>query len=133
MGTLHQLPTAAFAHTRLLEQLVTETIAGHPDPMVAKAWAKMARQSISRYASPPRPSQPMVDLDSVEGLNVEQCEQLHGLTQAWLESYLIDVRDQLMSIHADLLSLQKRVAEGEVAGAQSGSQESACEKSPEES
>jgi hypothetical protein len=115
MGSLHQLPTAAGAHARLLEQMVSEAIARHPDARVAEIWAAMARESIKRYACPPLPSRPVLDLDKVTGLNPEQSLQLHAVTQAWLESYLNDVRNQLMSIHRDLLGLQKRVAENEVA------------------
>ncbi len=113
MGSVHHLPTAASAHARLLEQLVCETISRHPDQQVANAWAAMARQSIGRYAHPPMPSQPLLDLDSVKGLSPDQIRQLQDLTQFWLESYLKDVRNQLMNIHQDLLALQKRVAEQE--------------------
>ncbi|NND89722.1 MAG: hypothetical protein HKN42_02575 [Granulosicoccus sp.] len=114
MGSLHHLPTAANAHARLLEQLVSETIARHPDRAVAEIWAVMARETISRYAAPPAPSQPVLDLDKVSGLTPLQCQQMHAVTQSWLESYLNDVRNQLMGIHRDLLGLQKRVAELEV-------------------
>lgn len=111
MGSLHHLPTAASTHARLLEQLVSEAIAAHPDADIANAWAAMARESISRYAGPPLPSHPVLDLDSVEGLEPAQREQLQELVQKWLEHYLNDVRQQLMNIHRDFLVLQKRVAE----------------------
>ena len=115
MGSLHHLPTAASTHARLLQQLVSDSIATHPDPEVAAVWSAMARESITRYASPPLPSQPVLDLDKVPDLSPEQYQALHGLTQSWLENYLTDVRNQLMNIHRDLLGLQKRVAELEVA------------------
>ncbi|ASJ72972.1 hypothetical protein [Granulosicoccus antarcticus] len=115
MGSLHHLPTAADAHARLLEQLVTQAIAAHPDPEVAQAWAAMARESIARYPSPPMPSQPVLDLEQVGGLDPKQSLRLQTITQDWLEGYLHDVRNQLMCIHRDFLVLQKRVAELEAA------------------
>ncbi len=115
MGSLHHLPTEAVAHQRLLEQLVTQAIACHPDAEVAEAWASMARESISRYASPPLPTHPILDLDQVSGLGPAQQKQLQAITQEWLANYLNDVRNQLMDVHRDFLSLQKRVAELEVA------------------
>lgn len=111
MGSLHHLPMAASTHARLLEQLVSEAIASHPDKAVADAWAAMARESVRRYASPPMPSQPILDLDSIQGLDTVQKAQLQSVVQEWLEHYLNDVRQQLMSIHRDFLSLQKQVAE----------------------
>lgn len=114
MGSLHHLPTAADAHARLLEQLVTQAIAAHPDAEVAQAWAAMSRESIGRYPGPPMPSQPVLDLDQVAGLKPEQSLRLQAVTQEWLGAYLNDVRNQLMSIHRDFLGLQKRLAELEV-------------------
>lgn len=111
MGSLHHLPMAASTQARLLEQLVSEAIAAHPDKEVANAWASMARESIRRYAGPPMPSQPLLDLDSINGLDATQREQLQILVGGWLESYFNDVRHQLMDIHRDFMSLQKRVAE----------------------
>ncbi len=111
MGSLHHLPMAASTHARLLEQLVSEAIASHPDEEVAEAWARLARESLRRYASPPMPSQPVLDLSPIEGLTDEQKEQMQSVVQAWLECYLADVRQQLMSIHRDFLTLQKQVAE----------------------
>lgn len=114
MGSLHHLPTAATAHARLLEQLVSEMISRHPDKEVAEKWAKMARESMLRYPGPPLPSQPVLDLDTIENLNLEQKKQLLALTQKWLEYYFNDVRNQLMGMHRDLLGLQRRVAELEI-------------------
>lgn len=115
MGSLHHLPTAARVHIRLLEQLVSHAIASHPDADVAAAWAAMARESISRYASPPMPTKRILDLEQVGDLDPAQRQKLQAITQEWLESYLNDVRKQLMDIHRDFLSLQKRIAELEAA------------------
>jgi hypothetical protein len=111
MGSLHQLPTSAGVHSRLLSQLVKDTIAQHPNEEVAKAWAAMAEQSLARYPGPPLPSHPVLDLDAVEDLTGAQKQQLEVITKDWLEHYLADVRNQLMSVHQDLLTLQCRVAE----------------------
>lgn len=113
MGSLHHLPTATTAHARLLDQLVGEMIGRHPDKAVAEKWAKMARESMLRYPGPPLPSQPVLGLDTVENLDLEQKNQLLDLTQEWLESYFNDVRNQMMEMHRDLLGLQRRVAEFE--------------------
>jgi hypothetical protein len=115
MGSLHHLPTEAGAHLRLLERLVSQAIASHPDTDVAEAWAAMARESMRRYASPPLPTQPILDLAQISTLDPSQSRQLQAITQAWLESYLQDVRNQLMCIHRDFLVLQKRIAELETA------------------
>jgi hypothetical protein len=111
MGSIHQLPTSAGVHARLLRQLVKDTIANHPDEQVAKAWSEMAEQSLARYPGPPSPSHPLLDLDAVDGLTSLQKQQVEVLTKNWLENYLVDVRDQLMCVHRDLLTLQRRVAE----------------------
>ncbi|MGQ7844584.1 hypothetical protein ACUNV4_08915 [Granulosicoccus sp. 3-233] len=111
MGSLHHLPMAAGTHARLLEQLVNEAIASHPDVEVARIWASLAGESLRRYASPPMPSHPVLDLSRIDGLTAEQKTLVQSVVQEWLEHYLNDVRQQLMSIHRDFLSLQKQVAE----------------------
>ncbi len=113
MGSLHHLPTAASAHARVLEELVGDMISRHPDKQVASAWEAMARESMRRYSAPPLPSQPVLDLDTIEGLTTAQQNQLYAVTQAWLDSYFNDVRGQLLTIHRDMLGLQRRVAEYE--------------------
>lgn len=120
MGTVHQLPAAAEAQVRLLERLVEQMIAQHPDPDVARRWAEMARDTISRYPGPPMPSLPVLDLDGIEGLSKEQANAIQSVTQRWLESYFDDVRGQLMKVHKDLLQLQRTVAEFESLAARSG-------------
>jgi hypothetical protein len=114
MGSVHQLPTDADAHARLLEQLVTDIIGQHPDPRIADRWAIMARDTLSRYSAPPLPTQAVLDLDQVEGLSTEQLAQVHVLTQSWLLSYFNDVRVQLLNVHRDFMALQKRIAELEM-------------------
>jgi hypothetical protein len=111
MGTVHQLPNAAETQIRLLENLVRNLIAEHPDPDVAARWIAMAEKTIARYPGPPSPSQPVLDLSSVSGLNGQQVVAIQALTDQWLCSYFADVRKQLMSVHHDLLTLQKKLAE----------------------
>ena len=111
MGSIHQLPTSAGVHARLLRQLVKDTIDNHPDKHVAKAWADMAQQSLARYPGPPLPTHPILDLDEIDELSGIQKQQIETLTKRWLEHYFADVRDQLMNVHRDLLVLQRRVAE----------------------
>jgi len=112
-GSVHHLPTPASAHARLLEKLVAEMISNHPNKGVAVAWEAMARESMRRYSAPPLPSSPVLDLDAIEGLTKEQQNQLYAVTQTWMDSYFNDVRNQLMSIHRDMLGLQRQVAEYE--------------------
>ena len=114
MGDIHQIPTDATAHARLLEQLVSASIASHPDPEVARRWSEMAKHSLRRFPGPPIPSQPELNLDSLAGLSDADREALIVSVSAWLESYFNDVRSQMMDVHRDLLSLQKRVAELDV-------------------
>lgn len=111
MGSIHQLPTSAGVHARLLRQLVKDDIDEHPDKHVAKAWADMAQKSLARYPGPPLPTHPILDLDAVDELSSIQKQQVETLTKSWLEHYFADVRNQLMSVHRDLLVLQRRVAE----------------------
>jgi len=111
MGKIHQIPTDATAHARLLEQLVSESIASHPDAEVAQRWSSMARDTLARFPGPPLPSQPDLNLQSVAGLDAADREALMVAVSDWLDSYFNDVRAQMMLIHRDLLSLQKQVAE----------------------
>lgn len=111
MGTVHQLPNAAETQIRLLENLVKDLIAQHPDPDVAARWSSMAEKTIARYPGPPTPSQPVLDLSGINGLDKEQLAAIQTLTEQWLYSYFDDVRKQLLSVHRDLLSLQKKLAE----------------------
>lgn len=111
MGTVHRLPNAAETQIRQLENLVKNLIQQHPDAEVAARWSAMAEQTIARYPGPPLPSQPVLDLDSVAGLDKIQLAAIQALTEQWFCSYFDDVRKQLMSVHRDLLTLQKRLAE----------------------
>lgn len=114
MGKLHYLPTATNAHARLLNQMAGDMIGMHPDEQVAAHWAVMARESLQRYPGPPPPSVPVLDLDEVPELSHEGRQKLQTLARRWQESYYQDVRMQLMSVHRDLLGLQRRVAELEL-------------------
>jgi len=114
MGNIHQIPTDATAHARLLEQLVSASIASHPDSEVARRWTDMAKETLARYPGPPLPSQAELNLDGISQLSAEDRDAVMVSVTAWLENYFNDVRAQLMDVHRDLLSLQKRVAEQDV-------------------
>ena len=119
MGSIHQLPTAADAQYRLLQRIVKETIENHPNPAVARKWASLAKETLERYPGPPTPTNPVIDLDAIDDLTDEQRTALYSLLKTWLDSYLLDVRNQLMDVHRDLLRLQKRIAELEVQSSES--------------
>lgn len=111
MGSLYQLPQAADVHARLLQNMVRSAIDSHPDRQVAERWGQMAADTLGRHGAPPMPSQPLLDLDRVPELDAYQREALQELVSEWLQAYFNDVRQQLMAVHKDILSLQMRVAE----------------------
>ncbi len=113
MGNIHYLSTPSDAQARLLEQLITRTIANHPDAAVAKRWSELARGTATKYPGPPPPTQKQIDLDSIKGLSDDDRQQVLDSVQGFLESYFNDVRDQLMAMHAELLRCQKTIAEFE--------------------
>ena len=114
MGSIHYLPSVRESSARLLARTVGEAIGRHPDPRVAERWAAMARRSVARWPGPPLPSRPDVDLDALAGLDAAERARLLDALESWMDAYLVDVRDQLMEIHGELLALQRRVAEAEV-------------------
>jgi len=111
MGSLHQLPTNADVHARLLNQWIRDSIASHPDPRVVKIWSEMAIETLSRFPGPPMPTQSELNLDAVQGLSDEQRNVLFELTQEWMEHYFSDVHKQLMLMHGEMLKLQCQIAE----------------------
>ena len=115
MGDVHRLPTAPDAAARLLERVVADAVAAHPDPRVAARWAAMARASIARHPGPPYPSRPVLDLEAAGPLTEAAREGVARAAEAWLASYLDDVRTSLLAMHREALTLQRRVAELEVA------------------
>jgi hypothetical protein len=115
MGNIHYLSTPVDAQARLLEQWIAHTIAQHTDKDVARRWMEMASETARKYPGPPHPSQSELELAMLSDMDTEQREAVLGAVQAYLESYFNDVRGQLMSIHGDILRLQKRVAELETA------------------
>lgn len=118
MGDIHHFPRTRNTETRLLEKLIDETISAHSDSRVAERWSGMAKKTFARYPGPPMPSQSMLDIDGIEGLDEEQRLCLLNALQQWLDSYFNDVNTQLLQVHGDLLVLQKRVAELEVEAAE---------------
>jgi hypothetical protein len=114
MGDIHQLPTRQDAAARLLERIVIETIEACPDQRVAARWARLARETTHRYVSPPNPTHPQLNIQRIPDLDAQAREQIHAAAAAWLESYFDDVRAQMMAMHRDLLTAQKRIAELEV-------------------
>ena len=115
MGDIHQLPTRRDAAARLLERIVIETIQACPDQRVADRWASLARETTHRYMAPPNPTHPQLNIQRIPDLDDASREQIHAAAAAWLDSYFDDVRAQMMAMHRDLLSAQKRIAELEVA------------------
>ena len=114
MGDVHRLPTAPDASVRLLERAVADAIAGHPDARVAARWSALARASIARHPGPPAPTRPVLDLDGLGALPAPAREAVARAADAWLTSYLEDVRAELLTMHRDAFALQRRVAELEV-------------------
>lgn len=115
MGDIHYLPAGRERAARLLESAVRDAIADHPDPRVAARWARMARRTISRWPGPPTPSMAVIDLDTDATLDVADRARLIDACEHWIESYFGEVRDQMLAMHHELLSLQRQVAELEVA------------------
>ena len=115
MADIRYLPTARETSARLLERVVSEAIARHPDPGVARRWARMARESVARWPGPPLPSHPRLDFDSGGALDAERRARLMEAADRWMESYFGDVRDQMMEMHGEMLALQRRIAEYELA------------------
>ena len=115
MGDIHYLPTARASSARLLERVVREAIARHPDPRVAACWSEMARTSIARWPGPPSPSRSRLELDFDDALDAEQRRRLLVALDRWMESYFDDGREQMMEMHGEMLALQRRVAEQRVA------------------
>ncbi len=111
MDNVHHLHTDANAHARLLAQWIGETIAQHPDADVAKRWSELARETALKFPGPPAPSQPDIDLSSLDTLSERDKERVFAELQGFLSSYFDDVRKQLMQVHGELLALQKTVAE----------------------
>jgi len=111
MDNVHHLRTSTDSHARLLEQWITETIAQHPDTFVATRWAEMARETARKFPGPPEPSKTELNLTDLDSLSGEDRERVITEVDAFVGSYFDDVRQQLMQVHAELLRLQKKVAE----------------------
>lgn len=111
MGDIHHLNTSADSQARLLEQWITETIAAYPQKEVAERWAEMARKTARLFPGPPAPSQPDVDLGSIDCLSAAEKDKVFTEINRFMVSYFDDVRQQLMLVHSELLQLQKTVAE----------------------
>ncbi len=114
MGNIHQLRTDADARARLLERWITETIARHPNHAVAARWTELARETARRYPGAPLPSKHEINLDVLENISAADRQLILAELQSFMLSYFDDVNRQLMDVHTDLLSLQKRVAELEL-------------------
>jgi len=121
MSDIRYLPGARRNAARVLERAVGEAIARHPDADVAARWSAMARETIARWPGPPVPSMTRLELDL--GLDDARRARLGTALERWTESYFGDVRDQLMEMHGEMLALQRRVAEQDVARERSMSAE----------
>ena len=114
MGDVHKIATSRESRARLLEQWIAETISQHPDKVVAARWAEMAKETAVKFPGPPSPSQTEINLNCLETLSTNDKEVVLDELERFMSSYFDDVRQQLMRVHAELLRLQKRVAELEV-------------------
>jgi len=114
MGDVHQIGTSKASHARLLEQWIVEIISQHPDKAVAERWTEMARETAVKFPGPPSPSQTEINLNNLLSLSADDKDVVLNELERFIGSYFDDVRQQLMQIHAELLGLQKKVAELEV-------------------
>jgi len=94
--------------------LVTSIIEQHPNPEVASLWAKMAADTCQRFAGPPQPSQANLSLPGLEGLDKSTQQAVVDAVESYLQGYFVDVNNQLLGVHKELLTLQKQVAESAV-------------------
>lgn len=117
MGDVHQLRTGANSQARLLEKWIVEITSQHPDETVAKRWSELARETARKFPGPPVPTQAEMDLDQLASLSTADKEQVFFEMERFISGYFEDVRQQLMEVHKELLSLQKSVAELESARA----------------
>ncbi|MBX2880679.1 MAG: hypothetical protein KTR32_12130 [Granulosicoccus sp.] len=115
MGTVHQFPNAAETQVRMLENLIKDLIDQQSDPELAARWSVMAEQAMARYPTASSPDQSVLDLSRVKGLDPAQAAQIHALTEQWLYCHLESVRQQMLTVHQNLLSLQKKLSEIESA------------------
>lgn len=111
MDNVHHLRTSADSQARLLEQWITETIAQHPDAYVASRWAEMARETARKFPGPPAPSKTELNISELDSLTDKDRERVIAEVDLYVGSYFDDVRQLLMQVHSELLTLQKRVAE----------------------
>jgi len=115
MGDIHHFPAARERSVRLLEAVVRDAIVGHPDPQVAVRWLYRARQTIARWPGPPVPSLDSLVIDTGRKLDTEQRVLIIDACSRWIDGYFEEVGDQMMDMHREMLSLQKQLAEFEVA------------------
>jgi len=111
MGDVHQLNTSKTSQARLLEQWITQTISQHPNQAVAKRWAQLASRTATKFPGPPVPTQTELNLDDLQSLTPADKAHVMNELERFMSGYFDDVRNQLMQVHAELLALQKTVAE----------------------
>jgi len=115
MGDIHHLNTDTNTQARLLEQWITSMIATHPDEEVAQRWLEMAKDTARKFPGPPTPTQTEIDLSHIDSMSDEDKSNVLNEVERFMSGYFDDVRQQLMQVHTELLTLQKTVAELEVA------------------
>lgn len=115
MGDIHDFPASRERSARLLELAVQEAIVGHPDPRVAVRWLYRAKQTIRRWPGPPLPSLESLVVNPGGNFDARQRSLVTDACAEWIDGYFGEVGEQMMDMHRELLSLQKELAELEVA------------------
>jgi len=114
MADIVDFPSDKTQHSRHIAHWITDIIAEHPSQEVAKRWAAMASDTCTKFPSAPYPSQRNIPLDVLSKLDDETQEVVLDAVNTFITSYFEDVNKQLLSVHQEILKLQKQVAEHDV-------------------
>ena len=111
MADIINFPQTENQQARQLQNWVSETISQHPDQKVAGRWIAMASITCQKYPGAPWPTQETLPLDVLQLLDSDTREAVLTAVQEFMHSYFDDVNTQLFSMHRELLTLQKQLAE----------------------